>query len=408
MKKQFCKFLAVSLIALVFSCKSKEKVIPYLSVKETSIDLSENLEFTLDVTANIPIVFAMPAWIHEKEGNTPVIGRKPYYFQAVALPEGVDSRTGDMVVKPENASIDISVTVPVEQNNFTSQFTIPVFPDTQYQSSEVLFSACEWIASNSRQIPIVLHVGDIVDIDRLSDWQRASAGMTILDNAHVPYAIAVGNHDTAAATITGGASWTNTNLRNTTNFNNYFPVSRFTLQKGRFETNKSDNAYYTFEVGGYKWIVVTLEFCARESAVQWMDQTLKLFPDHNAIILTHYHLNTNGTIGTTNDSYGNMNPAYIFNGYIKPNKNVLMVLCGHVCDGNTSAWRIDKDSHDNNIYQILQNFQCSENDSFLRLLDFDMKNKTITAKMYSPYLNVTLDNDSKFTFKFEDVDFIKF
>ena len=177
-------------------------------------------------------------------------------------------------------------------------------------------------------------------------------------------------------------------------------VSRFTLQKGRFEENKSDNAYYIFKAGGLKWLVITLEFWAREAAVQWMDATLKKFPHHNAIILTHYHLDPDGTIAPSNN-IGDMNCADIFNRYIKRNPNVLMVLSGHVC---SSAKRTDKGEHGNTIYQMLQNYQCGD-DHYIRLLDIDRQNKTITAKMYSPVTKQTLNDQSYFSFT--EVHFIK-
>ena len=292
---------------------------------------------------------------------------------------------------------------------FSQKFTLPILPDTQEHMEGkrgVFFSMIEWIANkaDSLNAPMVLHVGDLVNFDNFDHWELASVGMHIFDKANIPYAITLGNHDTGAVGQFSGSAApgnVNVNLRNTQKFNYFFPVSRFPLQKGRFEKNKSDNAYYIFEAGGLKWLVIALEFCARESAAQWMDETLKAFPDHNAIILTHYHLNTNGEIATSNAGYGDMKVIDIYDQYIKPHKNVLMVLSGHVC---YSAWRTDKGDNGNTIYQILQDYQCNR-DGYLRLLDIDPQNKTITAKIFSPYLNVTLDDQSNFIFT--DVQFIK-
>lgn len=289
------------------------------------------------------------------------------------------------------------------------KFTIPVFPDTQSSMGHnrgVFFSQLEWVAAkaDSLKVPMVLHVGDLVNFDNFDHWELASVGMRILDRKDIPYAISLGNHDTGAVgEYTGSAAPgnTNANLRNTHKFNYFFPVTRFTLQKGRFEKNKSDNSYYTFTAGGVKWIVVSLEFCAREAAAQWMDQVLKEHPDHNAIVLTHYHLTGKGEISPNNAGYGDMKVIDIFEKYIKPNKNVLMVLSGHTC---WSAKRIDKGTQGNDIYQILQDYQCKE-EGYIRLLDIDTQKGTITAKMYSPYLNKTLNDDSFFSFS--EVKFIR-
>ena len=293
---------------------------------------------------------------------------------------------------------------------FAQKFTIPVFPDTQnntYQKRGVFLSMFEWIETNadSLKIPIVLHVGDVVHYDNFNQWELASLGMSILDRANIPYAIAPGNHDSAFPNqnTSGRAPGDqNINLRSTQKFNYYFPVNRFRLQKGRFEENKSDNAYYIFEAGGHKWAVIALETLARENAAQWMDETLKKFPDHNAIILTHYHLSGQGGIGASNLGWGDMAPVEIFDKYIKPHKNVLMVLCGHTC---CSAWRADKGDNGNTIYQILQDYQTDIDNGYIRLLDIDTQNKTITAKIFSPVTNMTLDDESKFTFT--NVQFIR-
>lgn len=289
------------------------------------------------------------------------------------------------------------------------KFTIPVIPDTQENVTRkrgVFFSQIEWIAAkaDSMKTPIALHVGDLVNFDNFDQWELASVGMRILDRANVPYAIALGNHDTGAVGEFSGSAApgdVNVNLRNTQKFNYFFPVNRFPLQKGRFENNKSDNSYYTFRAGDVDWIVVTLEFCAREEAAQWMDKVLKEHPDHNAIILTHYHLTGRGEIAPNNAGYGDMKVIDIFEQYIKPNKNVLLVLSGHTV---WSAWKIDQGTQGNNIYQILQDYQRKD-DGYIRLLDIDTEKGTISAKMYSPYLDKTLEDDSSFSFT--DVKFIK-
>jgi hypothetical protein len=289
------------------------------------------------------------------------------------------------------------------------KFTIPVIPDTQENVTRkrgVFFSQIEWIAAkaDSMKTPIALHVGDLVNFDNFDQWELASVGMRILDRANVPYAIALGNHDTGAVGEFSGSAApgdVNVNLRNTQKFNYFFPVNRFPLQKGRFENNKSDNSYYTFRAGDVDWIVVTLEFCAREEAAQWMDKVLKEHPDHNAIILTHYHLTGRGGIAPNNAGYGDMKVTDIFEQYIKPNKNVLLVLSGHTV---WSAWKIDQGTQGNNIYQILQDYQRKD-DGYIRLLDINTEKGTISAKMYSPYLDKTLEDDSSFSFT--DVKFIK-
>lgn len=296
-------------------------------------------------------------------------------------------------------------------HTYAQKFTIPIFPDTQEALTKkrgMFFSQLEWLVTkkDSLNIPIVLHVGDLVNYDNFDQWELASVGMKMLDRSNIPYAIALGNHDTEAVGEFSGSAApgnVNVNLRKTHKFNHYFPPRRFILQKGAFEKDKSDNSFYTFEAGGLKWIVITIEFCARENAVDWMDKILKQHPDHNAIVLTHYHLTSKGDICMNNAGYGDMNVSDIFENYIKPNKNVLMVLSGHVC---YYASKVDEGSNGNKIYQLLQNYQGTDfGGGYLRLLDIDTKKGTITANFYSPYYEKTLGDEANVLF--EEVKFIK-
>jgi len=299
-------------------------------------------------------------------------------------------------------------------NNFVSgqrKFTIPILPDTQSEvgsKPEMFYSQLNWIAQkkDSLNMPIVLHVGDLVNFDNIKHYETASKGYKILDSARIGYAITLGNHDTEAVGVNSGSAApgnVNQNLRKTTKFNTYFPVSRFTMQKGRYEENKSDNAYYTFKAGRMKWMVVTLEFCARQGPVDWANKIIAENPRYNVIILTHFHLTPKGEINKTNAGYGDLTTQSIYDQMISKHKNVRMVLSGHVVP---SSYRIDTGEKGNDIYQLLQDYQHEDfGGGYIRLLEIDAKHKTMTAKMYSPYYNKTRDDASKFSFS--DVKFLK-
>ncbi|GAA4316904.1 metallophosphoesterase [Compostibacter hankyongensis] len=296
--------------------------------------------------------------------------------------------------------------------SFGQKFTIPVFPDTQTEISkdpEMLFSQVNWIKEHkdSLHIPIALHVGDVVDFNNHSQWEYASEAFDILDEAGVPYAITVGNHDTHAIGLHSGSAApgnVNANLRNTDKFNSYFPIYRFKKQRGRFEENKSDNAYYTFRAGGLDWLVLTLEFTSRRDPINWADEVVASHPSFNVIIVTHYFLNPDGSIGQRNAGYGNLSPQEINDFLVKKYPNILMVLSGHV-DG--SAWHVEKGDKGNNVYEILQDFQGKKygmGGGYLRLLEIDTQAKSISAKIYSPYHDKEMGGTS--TFSFSNVDFI--
>lgn len=311
----------------------------------------------------------------------------------------------------------------LSQAAWAEKFMLPVLPDTQCEVNRtpaMFTSQMNWIAKNKTplHIPFVIGVGDIVDWDTPDHkmWQTASEGYKALDQAGIPYALALGNHDTGAV---GGGRIVNgkkmpiggsaapgdvhANVRITRQFNTFFPVSRLSAQQGRFEEGKSDNAWYTFSAGGVDWLVLTLELWARKAPVEWAKKVVSDHPEHNVIIVTHSHLSSDGTIFNRNGGYGDQSPQAIYDQFISQYPNVLLVLCGHV---GTSAWRNDAGAKGNRIYQLLQDYQGENNGGgYIRLLEIDPEAGTITAKMYSPFLDKTRADKS--TFAFEKVAFIR-
>jgi len=298
-------------------------------------------------------------------------------------------------------------------SSFGQKFTLAIFGDTQGEvtaNPQMFFSQLNWIRQekDSLNIPMVLHVGDITNFNNYNQWEIASQGFEILDKASIPYALATGNHDTHAVGEHSGSAApgnVNANLRNTDKFNAYFPVSRLTAQRGRFESGKSDNAYYTFRVDGLNWMVLSLEFCARRGPVNWAEEVVMDHPSYNVIILTHYFLNANGTVGRRNAGYGDLSPQEISDLLVKKYSNIKMVISGHV---DSSAYRLDTGDHGNKIYEILQDYQGKSHDyggGYLRLITIDPSAGTLSAKMYSPYYDKTKGGTS--TFSFSNVDFIR-
>ena len=65
-------------------------IVPAISVNNTSVALRNGkLDFTLDITANVPVVFDKPEWITEKTGNIRTADNKAYAFTATPLPADI-------------------------------------------------------------------------------------------------------------------------------------------------------------------------------------------------------------------------------------------------------------------------------------------------------------------------------
>lgn len=291
------------------------------------------------------------------------------------------------------------------------KFTIPVFPDSQSAidgNFNMFKNQFDWILENKEKlnIPIVLHVGDVANFDNLSQWETISSQFDRLDNDGIPYAIAVGNHDTEAVGEYNGSAApgnVNQNLRKTAKFNSYFPPSRFIAQRGRYEEGKSDNAYYTFRTGGANWLVMTLEFCPRQGPINWAGDIIKAHHEYNVIILTHYYLTGQGDIADRNAGYGDFSPQYVSDRLVKLYPNIRFVLSGHVM---SSALKVDEGVNGNKIYQVLQNYQNEDlGGGYLRLLHFDLDAGTVSAEMYSPYYKKTKEDGS--IYSIENVDVVQ-
>ncbi|AKT41500.1 metallophosphoesterase [Chondromyces crocatus] len=295
------------------------------------------------------------------------------------------------------AAPEATVTPPDDD----TKFTFVVIPDTQ---QEIVYAPTrfthrlDWIVANraSLDVRFVAHSGDMVDWDTPDHihYVRASDALVKLDTAQIPYAIAIGNHDTAAVCQGGSAcpGNVNANLRNTTTFNTYFPTSRFSALSGVYEAGKIDNSYHRFTAGGSSWMVLSLELWARTGAVDWAKTVLAQHPNDNVIVITHSHLNSNGTIMQTNGGYGNNSPQYVFDNLIKQYANVRLVFSGHV--GN-AAYRLDTGVHGNQIHQFLNCFHDGSTNP-TRLVEIDTAANTLSTRVYAPATN-TERSDGKHT-----------
>lgn len=283
-----------------------------------------------------------------------------------------------------------------------TKFTFVVIPDTQNEvvsNSTLIDHRMQWLVDNRAALDLrfVTQTGDLVNWDTPDhiQYQRASNALKKLDTAGIPYALAIGNHDTAA-TCPGGSACpddANVNLRNTTTFNTYFPVSRFKALKGVYETGKCDNAYHTFTAGGLNWLVLNLEMWARTNAVAWAKNVIAQHPRHNVIVITHSHQTSSGGIEQTNGGYGNNSPQYVFDNALKLYPNVRFIFSGHV---GTSAYREVTGTQGNKIYQLLTTYHDTTTNP-TRLIEIDTAANTFSTRVYSPYTNAEKTDGSKFT-----------
>jgi hypothetical protein len=287
------------------------------------------------------------------------------------------------------------------------KFSLAVYPDTQMEvmtaTDRRLSNRNQYVISQRsvRDIRYVLHVGDVVCWDGASDaypdnhpqYDHAGREMQSLESAGIPWAVAIGNHDTYAVGPTGGSARpgvvTAQAIRNTKTFNSTFPVSRFDIA-GTYEPGKMDNAFRTFTAAGKKWLILNLELWPRADAVAWAQDVVTSHPYHNVIVLTHSYLTESGVIDAGNGGYGSNSGQYVFDHLVKPNPNVKLVLSGHV---EGTAVRSDADSAGNKVVSILSDWH-STTTNHVRFVEIDTVHGTLRTDVHAPFTSTDFPADT--------------
>lgn len=313
--------------------------------------------------------------------------RNGYHRFVVGTVQGAFERS--LGWKAEGVAFYAAPPAPLPAGDTT--FSIAVFPDTQMEvlaDSDTRFAnRTQWLLGNRSLLDtrFLIQTGDLVNWDTPTHDQyvRASTGLQALDAAGLPYAIAVGNHDTAAVCPGGSAcpgAWTPATVRDTSTINSYFPVTRFPAMKGQFEPGKIDNAFSTFSAGGRQWLVLTLELWPRVEAVDWAGTVVAAHPDHNVIVVTHSYLEGDGSIGQNNGGYGATSPQYLYDRLIRPYSNVRLVFSGHT---GLAASRVDTADNGNSVAAFLSAFH-SRSTNPIQLVEIDTAANSVSTRFYAP------------------------
>lgn len=295
-------------------------------------------------------------------------------------------------------------------------FTLVILPDTQNYSQsypQIFNTQTIWIADNRDEWNIVFMLleGDITNNNTVPEWENANNSISILDGV-VPYALAIGNHDT-------GNTGSN---RDTTLFNTYFPVSRYENLPtfgGVYEPDKMDNCYHLFRVGGYDWLILVLEFGPRDDVLTWANKVVADHPNHHVIILTHTYLYSDDTLHGSNPAHrwnphgyalssgpgGANDGVEMWDKLVRRHKNICFVLNGHILNDGEGRL-ISIGDHGNTVYQILANYQMYGNGGmgWLRIMEFNPGRRKVTVRTYSPYIDQPYIGE-RHNFELEDVDF---
>ena len=300
-------------------------------------------------------------------------------------------------------------------------FTVVILPDTQYYTDETrgakmkMFTAqTRWVAKNkkTKNIKAVIGLGDIVDNgNAAAEWHRADSAFRILDEAAVPYAPVLGNHDYDDLRSTGD--------RAVKNYNTYFGpprFSRYSWYGGGYPAGSNESFCITFTGGARSYLVIALEYYPRTSALEWAQRVVDANPDSEVIITTHSYLDDDGRRIVKGGRHGpqseglttaNDNDAEeMWTKLIKRNKNIILVVSGHIAVAGGSvvmARRSDVGEHGNLVHQLLADYQwvTDGGSGYLRVMKFRPSNGIIEVTTYSPFLKTFLtDASNQFTLEY--------
>ena len=294
-------------------------------------------------------------------------------------------------------------------------FTIAALPDTQFYSKsypQIFDSETQWIADNAvaMNIKLVIGLGDIVDGGgSLTQWQNADAAYQAIDRA-VPFMPAIGNHDYDRNNPPGRTA-------SATNYNSFFGPSRFndrSWYKGNFPAGSNENFYGTFSFGSHNYLVVVLEVFPRDSALRWAASVIQSHPSYDVIVVTHAYTyadntrldhcdeNSAASFGAGQDNDGEQ----IWEKLVSKYPNIVMVLSGHVVEGDGTGRRADFGDNGNLVNQMLSDYQSYANggNGYIRLITVRPFANVIEVKTYSPYLNRYMtDSHNQFTMTYKNI-----
>lgn len=300
-------------------------------------------------------------------------------------------------------------------------FTLAVLPDTQTYTRlypDLFKAQTAWVAEQADSIVFALQLGDITDHNNEKQWKAAAEAFQLMDGK-VPYAFVPGNHDLG----TNGSA----DVRDATMMNTWLPYSKYSKTAhfgGAFEEDSMENTWHTFNAGGYKWLVLALEFGPRNEVIDWAAKVLEAHPKHKAILITHAYMYSDETrmgegkghkwlpqaygLGKATGAQAVNDGEQMWDKLVSRHKNIVFVFSGHVLNDGVGTL-VSTGQHGNKVYQMLSNYQSgvegSENggNGFLRLVTVFPQEKKIRVKTYSPHLD-QYNTDAHQQFEFENVE----
>ena len=291
-------------------------------------------------------------------------------------------------------------------------FTLIALPDPQMYSEyspDTFKQQTAWIVAHRDELNIkfVIGLGDNVnDGDSETQWKNASDAMSVLDEAGVPYAMAIGNHDYLHSKPP---------TRTAPMFNKFFGKSRYAGKSwygaSTYPVGTSENFFVTLSVEGEQYLLLYLEYFPRAEVIAWAKTVLASHAEDKVIVITHALEGSDAFRNGQCDYNGpsaegletnTLDGEQMWDALISQYPKIFLTLNGHV---NGAAHETDFGKHGNAVTQILSDYQddADGGGGFLRILTFKPAQHQIVVRTYSPssqsYKN---DEQNSFTVPYDN------
>jgi predicted phosphodiesterase len=249
----------------------------------------------------------------------------------------------------------------------SAPFTIAALPDTQVYAEEGLPEFGEqvkWVLANaaSRNIAFVTHLGDVVDngTDTAQWFNAMTALQPLLGQDALPFSIVRGNHDEPGFFLAN------------------LPVASMAARPWFVDASPSGLAQaQIFRVEGAVFLHVGLEKDPTADELAWASGLLARpeLAGVPVIVSTHDYIDGSGKSPTG---------RYIWDGFVKANPMVFMVLNGHT---HTEYALVNHDAANRPVFQMLSDYQdrAMGGNGLMRLVTIDPVASKILVKTFSPF-----------------------
>ncbi len=307
-------------------------------------------------------------------------------------------------------------------------YTIAVLPDTQDYTNAarvgIFKNMTNWLVENkdSLGLQFVIHVGDITTNNSdANHWPFAEEALRILDGK-IPYSLLPGNHDQN----TGNAANHSTNPLDI----RFSPEKQAATNPDTFggvydqEPNRSANNYHSFTApDGTKWLVLSLEFGARDDVLRWAGEVIEDHLDHRVILANHSYMNWAGRHDATGAPLYDEGTGYdygmgssiqgandgetMYRALVQKYPNVTFTFSGHIF-GDGAETLVSYDQFGNPVHQMMVNYQngvaaeitsgagagsgSNGGNGAIRLLTIDPDNNAVYTSTYFTQLDDYFDS----------------